>query len=172
MANFELMILRHAKSDWYSQARTDFDRPLSKRGRRDASLIGDWIKSHHNQPDLIIASPAARADGTIKLVCDAADIDSSIICWQQDVYHATVTTLIREVSHAGKSYHVDGGRLMLVGHNPALDELLIHLCAKLPETGDEKLMTTACLAWLRLTDWDLQADSAFIIEFIRPKSLR
>ncbi len=171
MTNPELIILRHAKSDWQSDASTDFDRPLSKRGREDAPRMGDWIRSYGCLPEVIIASPAVRAAQTIHLVCEAANLDTAVIDWQERIYLASLSTLIGSIKDQVVGT-APPHRLMIVGHNPGLDSLLMHLCDDLPPTEDAKLLTTACLALLRLPDWDLQSGSAELIEYIRPKSLK
>jgi phosphohistidine phosphatase len=69
----ELLLLRHAKSDWETGALDDFDRPLAKRGRKEAPGVGEWLLREGLVPDLVISSPAERAKETASLVCDAMD---------------------------------------------------------------------------------------------------
>jgi phosphohistidine phosphatase len=61
----ELLVLRHAKSAWDTDAPSDFARPLSKRGRKAAPRVGRWLRAHRLQPDLVVASTALRVRQTV-----------------------------------------------------------------------------------------------------------
>ena len=65
----ELQLLRHAKSDWETGALNDFDRPLAKRGLKEAPGVGAWLLEEGRVPDLVVSSPAQRAKETALLVC-------------------------------------------------------------------------------------------------------
>ena len=69
-----LTLLRHAKSDWSAPYRSDFERPLKARGRRDAPLMGEYIANLDLVPDLIVSSPAERARQTAELFAEAASL--------------------------------------------------------------------------------------------------
>ena len=71
----KLLLLRHAKSSWGAADLTDFERPLNERGRRDAPLVGEFIREQGLRPDLVISSPAQRTRETIALVIEAAGIE-------------------------------------------------------------------------------------------------
>ena len=61
----ELLILRHAKSAWDTNAPSDFERPLAKRGRRAAPRVGRWLEEQGLIPDHVVSSPAERAKQTV-----------------------------------------------------------------------------------------------------------
>ena len=64
----ELFIMRHAKSSWDDPTLSDFERPLNRRGKEDAPLMGEHLKRLGIKPDLIVSSPAKRAKKTAKIV--------------------------------------------------------------------------------------------------------
>lgn len=165
----ELLIMRHAKSDWSTNASRDFDRPLSKRGRRDAPRIGDWLRAEAHIPDYAISSPAQRARETVLHVMAALDLDESKIHWDERCYEARVSDLLDVLAEAPVA-----SRVLLVAHNPGLENLLHYLCdGGLPEPEDDKLMPTATLARLTMpTEWeDLQLGDATLATLMRPRWL-
>lgn len=159
-----LLLLRHAKSSWDNNELSDFDRPLNDRGRRDAPRMGQLLAREDLTPDLIITSAARRAATTAELVALAAGYAGDIQYTRQ-LYLADVDTL-REVMAATPD-HVD--RLMLVGHNPDMEELVSDL------TGHDERMPTAALACFRLpiNYWsDLTGETtAELVGLWRPREL-
>ena len=99
-----LLILRHAKSSWKHPELSDHDRPLNKRGRHDAPLIGHLLKEKGLVPDLIISSTAVRAKDTA-LVVGASP----------DVYIQAISDVAGDNNYS---------TLLVVGHNPGLEELI------------------------------------------------
>ena len=73
----ELLVLRHAKSAWDTNAPSDFERPLAKRGRRAAPRVGRWLEEQGLIPDHVVSSPAERAKQTVIAVCQALGIDGA-----------------------------------------------------------------------------------------------
>ena len=73
-----LLILRHAKSSWKHPELTDHDRPLNKRGKRDAPRMGEILRSEHLIPEAIISSTAARAHATAEAVAKASGYKGKI----------------------------------------------------------------------------------------------
>ena len=164
----QLLLLRHAKSDW-STGEPDHERPLSKRGQHDARRMGEWFARNAMPPTLVICSTARRARQTLELFNQTADIPGSIIHSSPRLYHAGLQPLLALIGE-----HRQQSSLMLVGHNPGLDQLLVHLVdAPLPRTKKGKLMTTATLAVLELdtpTGTESPA-SAKLVQLVRPKDL-
>ncbi|MCP4044139.1 MAG: histidine phosphatase family protein, partial [Gammaproteobacteria bacterium] len=131
----ELFILRHAKSSWTSDADTDFDRPLAKRGKRDAPRMGGWMKDQGLIPDYIVSSPANRAQKTCKLVCKELGVVKSCITWDESIYAADLEELLDVLTGCPRK----AKRVLLVGHNPGLDMLLSYLWGddlELPDDGN------------------------------------
>ena len=143
----ELLILRHGKSDW-DTPHSDFDRPLKDRGKRDAQRIGVWLAQHNLQPDIIVSSPAERAIVTAQKCCKAMGMSVQIIHADQRIYEADTGTLLKVLADCPKK----AKRIMLVGHNPGLEVLLLWLSREnLAIPVDGKLLPTAALA--RLKKW-------------------
>ena len=164
----ELYILRHAKSDWDSTAESDFERPLAKRGEKDAPAVGKWMHKQKLKADYIISSPARRAKQTIHAVSKELGVSKQDIHFNEKIYMAGVETLLQILAECPKNTK----KILLVGHNPGLDDLLQYLVAKqqLPFTQSGKLLTTATLARVGLTDdWShLQRHCGDLISLTRP----
>lgn len=166
----QLLILRHAKSDWNTDAPTDFDRPLNKRGKKDAPRVGRWLKKQGLMPDRVISSPARRAKMTVKRVCREIGFDEQAIVWDERIYGARLITLLDVLRDTPETVKT----LLLVGHNPGLEDLL--QCLGGDGTGvpaDGKLLPTAALAQLELPEgWQrLEPGKAHLLTIVRPKSL-
>jgi phosphohistidine phosphatase len=133
-----LVLLRHAKSDW-STGEADVERPLAKRGRRQAPEAGQWLAAHLAGIDLAVVSPAARARGTWDLV--AAELGHPPRVLVDDrVYAASDDELLDVV----RDLPGDAETVVLVGHNPGIEELAALL------TGETPAMPTSALAVLSL----------------------
>jgi phosphohistidine phosphatase len=134
-----LSILRHAKSSWKDEALDDHDRPLNKRGARDAPRMGELIREQGLVPDTILSSTARRARDTALAVAAAAGFPDDVRFTRQ-LYAAgprAYLAALRELPAAC-------GHAMVVGHNPGLEELLALL------VGDSHTLPTAALAVVEL----------------------
>ena len=128
-----LYVLRHAKSDWGNSSLKDFDRPLNDRGRKAAKAIGKELRKRKITPDLVLTSPAERAKQTLGRVQDAhgASFD---VREDQRIYLAEPEVLIDAIRSAPE----DAKQLMIVGHNPGLQELVVALATP-GELGTRRL---------------------------------
>jgi phosphohistidine phosphatase len=159
-----LLLLRHAKSSWDDGDLADYDRPLNNRGRRDAPRIGQLLAQHELTPDLIVTSAARRAATTAELVALAAAYGGDIQ-YTNELYLADPETF-RDVARDTPDAVT---RLLLVGHNPGIEELVSDLA------GREERIPTAALAcfqlpiaqWRELTD----ETAAELLHLWRPKEL-
>ena len=134
-----LLLLRHAKSSWDDASLDDWERPLNDRGRRDAPPVGEWLRDHLRQPDAIITSDAVRARTTAEAVAKAAGYSREIVI-EPSLYLATpqaVLDLLNAVPDEAQT-------VLVVGHNPGLEELVRQL------TGKYHAMPTAALIELEL----------------------
>lgn len=167
----ELLIFRHGKSDWTTDAPTDFDRPLAKRGRKAVKRMGRWLKDQGLLPDHIVSSPAKRAQQTAKRVCRFAELPSHLIHWEERIYEADVQTLLSVLVDCPK----DAQRIMIIGHNPGLEELVYCLTGGTVDEPppDGVLMPTAALAQLRTRNlWkNLKGGCAKLVSITRPREL-
>ena len=138
-----LMLLRHAKSDWPDVP--DRDRPLAKRGRRDAPVIGRWLRDHGYQPDTVICSAARRTRQTWELV--ARELGGSpSVTFEPRAYAANAMTLlylVRELPAASRA-------AMLIGHNPGVADLATSL-AQSP--GTSRMATAAVGNLIGASSW-------------------
>ena len=115
-----LILLRHAKSDWPDLP--DRDRPLAKRGRRDAPRIGRWLDEHGYQPDVVVVSDAARTRQTWDLVAPELG-GSPAVHFEPRAYAASALTLLYLAQELPARYRT----ALLIGHNPGLSELATSL---------------------------------------------
>ena len=165
-----LLLLRHAKSDWDTGVAGDFDRPLAKRGRKDARRMGRWMHREGLVPDCVVVSPALRARETGLRVCKELAVPKKEIHFDPRIYEANVATLLAVLAECPKKCN----NVLLVGHNPGVADLLAWLWGEnIALPGDGKLMPTATLARLRMPrDWTrLERGCGRMILLTRPRSL-
>ncbi len=134
-----LLILRHAKSSWSKPQLADHDRPLNKRGKRDAPRIGSLLRQEELVPDLIICSSAVRARNTAELVSEACGYEGELQL-ERELYAADPEAYLDKLQLLPEANNC----VMVVGHNPGLEELLEHF------TGEWQRLPTAALAQLKL----------------------
>jgi phosphohistidine phosphatase len=157
-----LFLFRHAKSDWEAEFDVDHDRPLNKRGKRDAKRMGRHLRAVGSLPDRAVASSAVRAVKTVELAAAAGDWDCEVVI-DESLYEADpprVLSLIQEQPDAGD-------RLLLVGHEPTFSEtgsLLIGGGALRFPTG-----AIACIE-VEVGRWaDVQAGQGTLAWLLTPK---
>jgi len=121
-----LIVIRHAKSDWNRSSLADIDRPLNNRGEHDAPLIGDILKFRGVEPDLIVTSPARRALETAKLIAKAVGYDSEAIIVRDGIYQQETSVLVELIRSLDDIHN----RVYLIGHNPHLTELINRLAGE------------------------------------------
>jgi phosphohistidine phosphatase SixA len=112
----ELILLRHAHADKAAPGQADLDRPLSPEGLAEADAAGRWLAEHGLVPDCVLCSPSRRTRETLEAVLGVLGyVDQRL---DERIYEATPGTLAALIDE-----HRDVGRLMLVGHNPGLEQL-------------------------------------------------
>jgi len=167
-----LTLLRHAKSSWDDPVSRDFDRPLNKRGRRAARVVGRAMRDEGLSFDAIIASPAVRVVETLRDVGDGYGHALEPV-QDPDLYLASPAVLLERIHHVGDEVE----RLLVVGHNPGLEQLALLLTG-----GEENRLRqevevkypTATLAEIRFDvgSWaDVAASGGTLTRFIRPRDL-
>lgn len=135
-----LVVMRHGKSDWSVNA-SDHDRPLTERGRRQAAEAGRWLERHGGALDLALVSPAERASTAWTLASAELSAPPPVRS-EQGAYTFDGLDLLALVRSLGQER-----RVILVGHNPACEEVLELLTGQRPE------MKTSALAVVQLRDW-------------------
>jgi phosphohistidine phosphatase len=162
--------MRHAKSGWPENLRRDFDRPLAPRGEKDAPRMGKWLHQNGLVPDLVVSSPAQRARATAELVVGKLHIRRKRITFDDRIYEAGLRQLLDVVATHG----ADSDAMLLVGHNPGLEELIAHLASEPPPRDERgKLMTTAAVAVLEFNgDIEISPRSARVRQLARPREIK
>ncbi len=166
-----IYLARHAKSSWDSGVATDFARPLSNRGIVDTTRIAEELERLKWSPEKIIASPAIRTKQTCQILCDKLSFPFDQIVWKQDIYAAYTVTLIQLLSVLPESVT----SVMLIGHNPAMEDLLAHFCAdaKAYSQKNGKLFTTGNVVKITTqSSWkNMAMCEANLEKILRPKEL-
>lgn len=186
-----LVLLRHAKSAWPDLP--DHDRPLAGRGRGDAPAIGRWLRETGCIPDLVWCSTAERATQTWQLAAAELGADPPV-SYEPRMYGATGGELAALIRQAPARTNT----LLLVGHNPGIQELAVTLSAADGDTAGDRdaraagdagavgaeaaealdraarKFPTAALAVLEFGgDWpELSPGSARLVSFVVPRELR
>jgi phosphohistidine phosphatase len=144
-----VLLLRHGKSKRGPEYETDFERPLAKRGRRDAARMGEFLAEQDLLPDVIICSPAERARETAERCADAADYQGEIR-YEESLYDGN------EESYLELLWSLDDtiGRVLFVGHNPTTEaaiETLSRRYARMPTAALARVDFDTDL-WVELFD--------------------
>ena len=166
-----LTLLRHAKSGGDDPVARDFDRPLNPKGRRAAAMVGRHLRALGVGFDHVVASPAVRVQETLGEVQSGLGV-SLAPAFDRRLYLASAATLL-DVVH---DLPAEAERVLLVGHNPGLEELVLMLvpgCADGLRDEVAQKYPTASVAELSIDgDWsDAASGAATLTRFIRPRDL-
>lgn len=130
-----LYLVRHAKSSWDNPTLDDFERPLNKRGERDAPRMAKRLKEKRVVLDLLLCSPAERTLSTARHFAKVLAVPDSLLTTDKKLYHAsseTLLTIIRQLKNSAN-------KVMVVGHNPGLTDfansLLHEHIVNIPTSG-------------------------------------
>ena len=137
----ELILLRHAHAEPADNGQADIDRPLSPHGLAEAEAAGRWLLEQRLVPDRVLCSPARRTRETLEAVLGLTGYVEQRL--DERVYEATPGTLAALVDE-----HREVERLLLVGHNPGLEQLVALMSSG--QTGDYRGMPPAAVAVLSL----------------------
>jgi len=122
----QLILIRHAKSDWGNASLPDFDRPLNVRGECDAPIMGERLAASSLQIDRMISSPARRAKNTAEAIARSMSFPVQEIDWLPELYLASPQTMLGIIRTCPDSIH----SLALIAHNPGISALAGQLCNK------------------------------------------
>lgn len=168
-----LSLLRHAKSGWDDPVETDFDRPLNGRGHRAARRIGRFMQEEGLSFDRVLASPAVRVRQTLEgvEVGYGAPLDPR---FDRQLYLAPAELMLEMLQETPD----DVGHLLLVGHNPGLEDLLLAVTEGNPNElrGEAEIKyptaTVATLEFPRSANWKEVAEgTGLLVRFQRPRDL-
>ena len=159
-----LLLLRHAKSSWDDANLLDHDRPLNKRGQRDAPRMGELLRDEKLLPDLVLSSDALRTRQTVELVAKESGYQGEIR-FIPDLYAAGPLACLEALAGLGDAYPC----VLLVAHNPGLEQLLALL------TDRVESLPTAALARvdLPIQTWSELDDKTHgnLVNIWRPKEI-
>ena len=160
----KLFVIRHAKSSWKDSSLADFDRPLNKRGFKNAPFMGDYLKARAVTPDIILSSPAVRAKTTAEIIANKVHYNKKIL-YEKSIYEADSRTLHNTLSALDNRYNI----VFLIGHNPGLNFLIdsyLDFNENIPTCGVVELEVQA-------DSWkDLSTENVKLLSFNYPKKLQ
>lgn len=140
----KLVLIRHASAKEGSEDLSDFERPLTNSGEKDAAKLVEALLKTNVIPQVIVSSPALRALSTAHIFAEALGLENAEI--NTEIYEANTGTLLQAIGQLGNQFNIVG----LVGHNPGVSNLLYFLT--------EKTTTMPTAAWveieLEIDTWD------------------
>lgn len=158
----ELIFIRHAKSSWSNPLLDDFERPLNKRGEKNAPFMAKVLKQKELTPDLIISSPSIRTKQTLDYFIQEFDYKGEII-FEKSIYEAPFENLLKVIKNIDDKYKT----IFLFGHNPGLNDLVDFLIGNF----EENIPTSGVLKLnFDIKKWENLKEKIGILEFfIYPK---
>ncbi|MFQ5547265.1 MAG: histidine phosphatase family protein [Woeseia sp.] len=158
-----LTILRHAKSSWKDASLQDRERPLNRRGQRNAPVMAERFKQTGIRPSLILSSPAVRAWSTAKIFANEIGYPLEFLQQEDRLYHASVRTMLNLIAEQDTGFN----NIMIVGHNPGLTDFINYLYPGLTDN-----IPTCGFVALEIDrqDWTLDVDGSIeLLVFDYPK---
>ena len=160
-----LYLVRHAKSSWKNPDLDDFERPLNKRGKRDAPVMGRFLRDKDILPDMLISSPAVRAKKTAKIIAENLAYSKNKINFDHEIYEASTKGLLMIISNINNKYNT----VMLVGHNPSMT----YVANTISKRRIDNIPTCGIICIeLNITSWkEISENCGKLIFFEYPKNL-
>ncbi len=159
-----LTVMRHAKSAWDTDAPTDHERPLNKRGKRDAPRVAARLAELGWAPQIVLSSDSVRTQQTWARMSGA--FERVVVCFLPTFYHAGVGAVCEALEYVPEQF----GSVMVVGHNPGWEELVEYLTGRVERitTANAALLSCEAPTWAAPTksagQWSLE-------QVLRPKEL-
>ncbi len=158
-----LLLLRHAKSSWDDPALADHDRPLAARGRKASKLIGAHLRREQIEISLVLCSSARRARETLELVAPSGEVRI-----ERELYGASADELLERLHRVPDEV----AEVMLIGHNPAFQDLAVALVGAGSELASRKFPTGALATLMFTGPWRaLEHGHAELAAFVTPREL-
>ncbi len=167
-----LYLLRHAKSSWKQSSLGDFERPLNNRGRRDAAAMGQHLQNIGPEPEIILLSSSKRTRETWHHVSPALPSAPEVKSLDT-LYGASMRAILGEIQAHG----LTASPLLVIAHNPGIEELAFQLTAKDPSGALSLFRAKYPTAGLAILNFDiqtwsqLQPRSGTLMSFTSPRSL-
>jgi phosphohistidine phosphatase len=170
-----IFLLRHAKSDWGNPALKDHERSLNERGQEAAPRMAEYIKSKRYKPDIVLCSAARRTVETYDLVKSA--LGDAPVKFEESLYLAEMRNLIERINWLDDALT----SVLMIGHNPGLEQLA-NVLTRSPEKEDEEKLhkrmrdkfSTASFVVIKMPvdAWrDVKPGIGKLKDFMRPKDL-
>lgn len=158
----ELILIRHAKSDWSNPLLDDFERPLNKRGSKNVPFMAKILKKEIQKPDLIISSPSFRTKLTLEYFLKEFEYKGEVI-FEKSIYEAPYLNLLKVIKNIDDKYKT----IFLIGHNPGLNDLANFLLGSF----EDNIPTSGVLKIdFNTNSWkNISKDSSKLIFFKYPK---
>jgi phosphohistidine phosphatase len=157
-----LYLVRHAKSSWRDSALDDIERPLNKRGKRDAPFMGELLKEKVVNPDVVFSSPAKRASKTAQIIAEQIGYSKKDIIYTEEIYEASSHELVEFIKKIDDEYN----SVMIFGHNPGFTMLNNFLSKKYIDN----IPTCGIVALEFNSSWEeIEKNSAKMLFFDYPK---
>ena len=157
----KIFLLRHAKSSWKDQFLNDFERPLNKRGKRDAPLIAEQLRNRNIIPDLIISSSSKRTFDTAKIFAKVLEYKSDILR-SDKLYEASSFEILNHINKIDDAYN----NIIVVCHNPGITNLVNFLS----DFSIENIPTAGIVGFSFDKSWsDIKEKSCAFLFFDYPK---
>ncbi|MFT3971990.1 MAG: histidine phosphatase family protein [Amaricoccus sp.] len=162
-----LILMRHAKSSWADPGQRDLDRPLNKRGRKAAALVGAWLRDRGYLPELALVSSARRTQETWAGVVAATGAAPTM--YLPELYHAAANSMLAALHTAP-----DAGTVLILGHQPGIAAFAGRLVATPPDDEEFAKFPTTATA---VIDFDVEGWPAVdwgtgrLIDFVVPRAL-
>jgi phosphohistidine phosphatase len=167
-----LLLLRHAKAERSQTGERDHDRVLAARGRDDAPRLGAYMVRHAFMPDLVLVSSSTRTRQTWELAATAFE-DVPPAKFEERIYEAAPQAILKIIKEIGPAV----GTLLIIGHNPGIQELAVQLVAvgdsdALRQLKDEFPTSALAVINFMVEDWSRLHQRAGRLEhFVTPKTL-
>ncbi len=160
----KIFLVRHAKSSWKNPNLSDRHRPLNKRGKQNAPMMAERLREREELPDLIVASPAKRAQSTAKRIAKGIGYNLENIATDEMLYFQDMEGVLDVIRRTDERYQ----SVMVIGHNPEMTELLNNLVGFI--TGN---MPTCAIATMEFDgDWtNLKLGGAELLSYDFPKNV-
>jgi phosphohistidine phosphatase len=157
-----LYLVRHAKSSWKDSSLDDIERPLNKRGKRDAPFMGEVLKEKVAIPDVVFSSPAKRASKTAQIISELIGYQKKDILYAEEIYEASSRELVDFIKSLDNKY----SSVMIFGHNPGFTMLNNFLSKKYIDN----IPTCGIVALEFNNSWkEIEKNSAKMLFFDYPK---
>lgn len=165
MCSKQLLLIRHAKSSWKDKNLADIERPLNKRGKKDALFMANILKKKNIYPDLILSSNAKRAKLTAELFCKEFALSDEKISIDERLYEAAHSNIIKVIKEVNENIKT----LFVFGHNPGLTTLHNFLC----DSYLENIPTCGITQYQYSGEWkDISGNSCRLLSFEFPKKYK